>query len=168
MMKISFQRNLLFNERMVTNVTEKGLHEVVILYKIKGVMEHEIIIGKRASSNFFRKMGTQLDLEKGLYKAYESVLGMTSGSWKKTPKFDYILLFKTLYIKCEGCSPDDFEDGQGAVYQLSLVYNKNRKLIVHESKQKEEIFALAEKLKSFYHLKIKDSATDRRNPKWMN
>jgi hypothetical protein len=130
-------------------------------------MENQIIIGKRASSNFFRKMGTQLDLQNGLYKAYESVLGMTSGSWKKTPAFDYILIFKTLYIKCEGCVPEDFEDGHGAVYQLSLVYNKNRKLIVHESKEKEEIFALAEKLKSFYHIKIKDSASDRRNPKWI-
>ena len=94
-------------------------------------MENQIIIGKRASSNFFRKMGTQLNMEKGLYKAYESVFGMSSGSWKKTPKFDYILLFKTLYIKCEGCSPEDFEDGHGAVYQISLVYNKNRKLIIH-------------------------------------
>ena len=109
-----------------------------------------------------------LNMEKGLYKAYESVFGMSSGSWKKTPKFDYILLFKTLYIKCEGCSPEDFEDGHGAVYQISLVYNKNRKLIVHESKEKEEIFALAEKLKSFYHIKIKDSASDRRNPKWID
>lgn len=131
-------------------------------------METQMIDGKRASSNFFRKMGTQLDLEKGIYKTYESVLGMTSGSWKKAPKFDYILLFKTLYIKCEGCVPEDFEDGHGAVYQLSLVYNKNRKLIVHESKEKEEIFALAEKLKSFYHIKIKDSASDRRNPKWID
>lgn len=131
-------------------------------------MNDTIIIGKRASSNFFRKMGTQLNLEKGLYKAYESVLGMTSGSWKKTPKFEYILIFKTLYIKCEGCVPEDFEDGHGAVYQLSLVYNKNRKLIIHESKQKEEIFSLAEKLKDFYHIKIKDAASDRRNPKWIS
>ncbi len=131
-------------------------------------MEDTIIIGKRASSNFFRKMGTQLDLEKGLYKAYESVLGMTSGSCKKTPTFDYVLIFKTLYIKCEGCVPEDFDNGHGAVYQVSLVYNKNRKLIVHESKEKEDIFALAEKLKSFYHIKIKDAASDRRNPKWIN
>jgi hypothetical protein len=130
-------------------------------------MNSQIIIGKRASSNFFRKMGTELNLEAGLYKAYESVLGMTSGTWKKTPKFDYILLFKTLYIKCESCSTEDFENGHGAVYQISLVYNKNRKLIIHESKQKEEIFALAEKLKSFYHIKIRDAASDRRNPKWL-
>jgi len=130
-------------------------------------MNTEILIGKRASSNFFRKMGTLIDLEKGLYKAYESVLGLTSGTWKKMPKFDYVLLFKTLYIKCEGCSPEDFEDDNGAIYQLSLVYNKNRKLIVHESKVKDEVFTLAEKLRLFYNIKIRDSASDRRNPKWL-
>lgn len=130
-------------------------------------MEEQIITGKRASSNFFRKMGTLLNLDKGLYKAYESVLGMTSGSWKKIPKFEYVLLFKTLYIKCEGCVPEDFDDSNGAVYQLSLVYNKNRKLIVHESKLKDEIFSLAERLSNFYKIKIRDSASDRRNPKWI-
>ena len=131
-------------------------------------MKSDIIIGKRASSNFFRKMGTQLDLVNGLFKVYESFLGMTSGSWKKAPKFDYILVFKTLYIKCEGCVPEDFEDGHGAVYQVSLVYNKNRKLIIHESKNKDEVFSIVEKLKSFYQIKVKDAATDRRNPKWIS
>lgn len=131
-------------------------------------MENQFIKGERANSNIFRKLGTYLDLKKGLYKNYERVFGITLGSWQKLPRFDYILLFKTLYIKCEGCTAEDFEDGHGAVYQISLVYNKNRKLIVHESKEKEEIFALAEKLKSFYHIKIKDSASDRRNPKWID
>lgn len=139
---------------------------IVSLLKLK-IMEEQIIVGKRASSNFFRKMGTLINLEKGLYKVYESVFGMTSGSWKKMPKFDYVLLFKTLYIKCEGCSPEDFEDDNGAIYQLSLVYNKNRKLIVHESKVKDEVFSLAEKLRSFYNIKVRDAASDRRNPMWL-
>ena len=131
-------------------------------------MENQLITGKRASSNFFRKLGTQLDLEKGLYKNYERVLGITLGSWKKLPKFDYILLFKTLYVKCEGCDAEDFENEKDSVYQLSLVYNTNRRLIIHESNVIEEIFTLAEKLKLFYNLKIKDAATDRRHPKWIN
>ena len=90
------------------------------------------------------------------------------GHGKKMPKFDYVLLFKTLYIKCEGCSPEDFEDDNGAIYQLSLVYNKNRKLIVHESKVKAEAFSLAEKLRAFYNIKIRDAAGDIRNPVWLS
>ncbi len=134
----------------------------------KKIMKEEIIVGKRASSNLFRKMGTLIDLENRLYKAYDSFLGLTSGTWKSMPKFDYVLLFKTLYIKCEGCSPEDFESDNGAVYQLSLVYNKNRKLIVHESKIMTEVFSLAEKLSSFFNIKIRDAASDRRHPKWIN
>ncbi|MFN7912272.1 MAG: hypothetical protein ACK5QC_10610 [Bacteroidota bacterium] len=131
-------------------------------------MENQYIKGVRASSNIFRKLGTYLDLKKGLYKNYERIFGITIGSWQKLPRLDYILMFKTLYIKCEGCNPEDFEDGHGSVYQLSLVYNKNRKLIVHESTHKQEIFALAKSLKSFYQINIKDSASDRRNPKWID
>lgn len=130
-------------------------------------MENQIITGKRASSNFFRKMGTLLDFEKGLYKSYESVFGLTSGSWKKMPKFEYMLLFKTLYVKCEGCSLEDFENDKGAVYQLSLIYNKNRKLIVHESKVKDDIFNLAKKLNGYLKIKVRDSASNRRNPSWI-
>ena len=63
----------------------KGIVTIVSLLKFK-IMEQQIIVGKRASSNFFRKMGTLIDLEKGLYKTYESVFGMTSGSWKKNAK----------------------------------------------------------------------------------
>ncbi|MCA6435174.1 MAG: hypothetical protein IM600_13190 [Bacteroidetes bacterium] len=131
-------------------------------------MENQYIKGVRASSNIFRKLGTYLDLKKGLYKNYERIFGITIGSWQKLPRLDYILMFKTLYIKCEGCNPEDFEDEHGSVYQLSLVYNKNRKLIVHESTHKQEIVALAKSLKSFYQINIKDSASDRRNPKWID
>lgn len=130
-------------------------------------METLVIEGKRANSTFLRKLGTILNLKEGVYKNYDRFLGLTSGSWKKMPKIDYVLLFKTLYIKCEGCSPEDFENDQGAIYQLSLVYNKNRKLIVHESKIKQEVFSLAHQLSNYYHVKIRDSATDRRNPTWI-
>lgn len=130
-------------------------------------MSEEIIIGKRASSNFFIKMGTMINLEKRLYKLYERTLGTPSGTWKLLPKLDYVLLFKTLYIKCEGCSLEDFDNDKGAIYQLSLVYNKNRKIIVHETIVKNEVFSLAEKLSNYFNLKIRDSASDRRNPKWL-
>lgn len=128
-------------------------------------MNAEIIIGKRANSNFFIKMGTQIDLENRLYKMYERTFGITSGTWKALPKLDYILFFKTLYIKCEGCSPEYFDNDKGAIYQLSLVYNKNRKIIAHESEIKNEVFLRAEKLSKYF--KIRNSASDRRTPKWL-
>ena len=129
-------------------------------------MTDNIIVGKRESSNFFRRMGTLLNLEKGLYKIYETSFGIRSGEWKKIPQLDYILLFKPLYVKCEGCATEDFE--KNSIYQLSFVFNKNQKLIIHESEIKEDVFSLAEKLHTYFKVKIRDAASDRRNPKWVD
>lgn len=86
---------------------------------------------------------------------------------EKVPKPDYVLIFKTLYAKCEACELEDFENGNGSVYQLSLVHHKTRRLIVHESKDKKDIFEKAKFLAEHYQLRIKDSATNRKSPVWI-
>ncbi|MDF2449743.1 MAG: hypothetical protein K0R26_2247 [Bacteroidota bacterium] len=84
---------------------------------------------------------------------------------KSLPKGDYLLLFKTSYVKCESCSVDDFESSR--TFQLSLVYNKNRKLIIHESSNLKELSQWALDAAKALKLRIRDSASDRRNPKWI-
>ena len=86
-------------------------------------------------------------------------------TFKKLPSVDYILLFKTAYAKCEPCTLADFENS--AVIQLSFVHDKNRKLIVHETKNLEEAKQLAKELAAQLGAKVRDSATDRRNPRWL-
>jgi hypothetical protein len=130
-------------------------------------MKDHLIKGNRAGSNWLRKSGTVLDLEKGLYMQFESILGLVSGIWKTLPSSDYILIFKTMYVKCEDCNLEDFEKDFKGYYQISLVY-KQRRLIVHESKNKEEVFDLANKLSALMNLPVRDSASDRRQPKWLN
>jgi hypothetical protein len=129
---------------------------------------NEILIGKKFNSNLFFKSGTLIDFKNNLFKSFTKVFGINSGTWNKLPKLDYILVFKTLYVKCEGCSLDDFENNQNAVFQVSLVYNKNRKIIVHESKSKLDVFSMANLLSEKLRIRIKDSASDRRNPKWLS
>lgn len=126
------------------------------------------ITGKYAASNFFVQQGLVLDTDKKCYYKSNKIVKLVSvkDSCKKLPKLDYVLLFRTLYAKCEECSVEDFENS--SVIQLSLVYNKNRKLIIHESKNSNEVIEIAKQLAQELHLKIKDSATDRRNPKWLN
>ncbi|MCC6180903.1 MAG: hypothetical protein IT237_03615 [Bacteroidia bacterium] len=119
------------------------------------------------ASNIFVKQGIELDtLENRFRKTYKilKLFSFTDG-WNNLPKLNYILLFKTLYAKCESCSTDDFENS--SIIQLSLVYNKNRKLIIHESKNLQEITQMAHELSKNLSLKIRDSATDRRNPVWI-
>ncbi len=85
---------------------------------------------------------------------------------KPLPEADYVLMFKTSYAACHACSLVDTEEPM--VNQLSLVYNKNKKLIIHESKNFEEIQGLAKQIAQSLNLTICDSATDRRNPKWVH
>lgn len=126
------------------------------------------IEGKYASSNFLIQQGILLDTEKKCYNKTNRVLNLITlkETCKALPKMNYLLMFRTLYAKCESCSVEDFENS--SIVQLSLVYHKNRKLIVHESKNFEEIKKMAKELALEFNLKIKDSASDRRNSKWVN
>jgi hypothetical protein len=126
------------------------------------------IIGKYAASNFILQQGLTLDTDKKCYSKSSKIISLFTFNdpCKSLPKLDYILMFRTLYAKCESCSVEDFDNS--SIVQLSLIYNKNRKLIIHESKNMEEISLLAQQLSASFNLKIKDSASDRRNPKWLN
>lgn len=130
-------------------------------------MINNFIIGKRASSNFFIKMETMLDLDKRLYKLSQRFFGFTTGAWQTLPKLDYILVFKTMYVKCESCSIDEFESDQGATYQLSLVHHKSKKIIVHETSVLQEALDMAKNLQVKFKLPLRDAATNRRMPKWI-
>lgn len=126
------------------------------------------ISGIYRASNFFVQQGLVLDTDKKCYHKSNKIakLFTVNEACKSLPKLDYILMFRTLYAKCEACSIEDFENS--SVVQLSFVYNKNRKLIVHESKNFEEVKQMAEQLAKEFKLRIKDSASDRRNSKWIN
>ena len=73
---------------------------------------------------------------------YESILGLRSGQWKPLPKSEYILVFRTVYVKCEACSLEEFEKENRGHFQVSLI-NHQRRTIIHESKSSKEVFALA-------------------------
>lgn len=125
------------------------------------------IVGKYAASNFFLRQGLILDTEKRCYTKSNKIISLftVNEACKNLPKLDYILLFRTLYAKCEPCEMEDFENA--STIQLSLVYNKNRRLIIHESNNFNEIRKMADELALSFDLRIRDSATDRRNPKWL-
>lgn len=128
-----------------------------------------VLIGKYQATNFFIKRGIILDLLKGCYQVTNKLFSLIPLPKKceTVPKPDYVLVFKTLYAKCEACELEDFENGNGSVYQLSLVHHKTRRLIVHESKDKKDIFEKAKLLAEHYQLRIKDSASNRKNPVWI-
>lgn len=110
----------------------------------------------------------EVDTEKKEFRRIHGLLYLFRFKDKpeKLPKADYLLLFKTLYVKCETCTPEEFE--KNGVYQLSIVYNKKRKFVLHVSSDKNEVFEKALMLSEVWGLKILDSASKRGKSIWLN
>lgn len=125
------------------------------------------IRGKYANSSIALKQGIVIDLQKRIYVIFTTLFGFLK--YKEVsqplPEANYILIFRTLYNKCQSCNIADFEND--SVMQLSLVHHQNKKLIVHESNDKDEIMRMAKQLAAELHIAVRDAATDRRNPKWI-
>lgn len=129
----------------------------------------DVIIGKReALSNWIRQFATIIDIKKRVYKIQEGLLGVFKwGTFKLLPKIDYVLIFRSLFAKCEACSLDEYENNPNAYFQVSLVYNKNRKIVVEETKNKEEAFAIAKEVAMGLNTKLRDSASVRGQSTWL-
>lgn len=124
---------------------------------------------RKAINNWLRQFKTFINFDNHTYKIQESLLGIFKwGEFKPLPQLNYVLVFKNVFAKCEACSIDEFENNPHAYFQVSLVHNKNRRIIVHETKNKEEAFAMAQQLGSHLHLRIKDSASNRREAVWLS
>ena len=130
---------------------------------------NDVIISKRkAISNWVRQFITVVDLNKQMYKLQESLFGVLKwGQFKPLPKIDYVLIFRTLFAKCETCAVDDLENSIHSYYQVSLVHHKNRRIAVQETKNKQEAFELANTLAIGLKTHLKDSATDPRKSNWL-
>lgn len=128
-----------------------------------------LIVGKRAAlNNWLRQFNIFIDVKNKAYKLQESLLGFFKwGDFKPLPKLDYVLVFKSFFAKCEACSIDDFETNEYAYYQISLVHSKNRRLIIHETKNKETAFDFALNMAQQLNLKVKDSASTRGKSLWL-
>lgn len=123
---------------------------------------------RKAINNWLRQFKTFIDFEHNTYKIQESLLGIFKwGEFKPLPNINYVLVFKNVFAKCEACSIDEFENNPHSYFQVSLVHNTNRRIIVHETKNKEEAFNIAHQLSDNLHLRIKDSSS-RRQSVWLN
>lgn len=127
------------------------------------MMYENVIIGRReAISNWLRQFDTIIDLKAKAYKIQEGLLGIFKwGSYKPLPKVNYVLVFRSLFSKCEACSTDDSDNNPNSYYQVSLVYNKNRRIIVSETRKKDDAFIFGRKLAEELNAPFKDSVSNR-------
>lgn len=123
---------------------------------------------RRAISNWLHQFKTEIDLKNLSYKTSESFLGIFK--WRESrplPKVDYVLIFKQLFAKCESCSVEEYENNIHSYYQVSLVYGNNRRIIIEETKNEKEAFAMGKQLATGLNTKLKDSASNRRKSAWL-
>ncbi|MGZ4099663.1 MAG: hypothetical protein ACXVNM_12330 [Bacteroidia bacterium] len=128
-----------------------------------------LIIGyRRALNNWLRQFATIVNLQKKSFKIQESLLGIFKwGTFKPLQKINYVLVFKSSFVKCESCSIEEHKENPYSYFQVSLVYNNNRRIIVHETKTKISAFELAHNLASGLNTRLKDSASDARKSTWL-
>lgn len=128
-----------------------------------------VFVGKRkAITNWMRQFRTFIDFDKKMFKIQEGFLGIFKwGDFEPLPKIDYVLIFRTFFVKCEVCTADDLLDNPNSYYQVSMVYRKNRRIIVHETKKRDEAFSVAYDVAKGLNTRLMDSATDRRQGKWV-
>jgi hypothetical protein len=129
----------------------------------------QLIIGKRdALNNWVRQFATVIDAEKRLFKMQEGLFGIfTWGEFKPLPKIEYVLVFRTLFAKCEDCSIEDTDKNPNAYYQVSLVYNKTRRIIVQETRSLPEAFELAKLTAVALNTRVRDSASQKGKSSWL-
>lgn len=132
-------------------------------------MTNVIVGNRKALSNWVRQFKTIVDIEKKAYKIQEGLFGIFNwGDFKPLPKINYVLIFKSFFAKCEACTIDDFEDNANSYYQISLIHNNTRRIIVHETKNKIEAFNFAKEMASSLKAHLKDSASNKRQSVWLS
>jgi hypothetical protein len=126
-----------------------------------------VISGDYANSSLALKQGIVIDLTRKCFSKFSKYffLFKFKEACKPLPAANYLLLFRTIYTKCQTHTAEEFENQ--SITQLSMVYDRNKKLIVHESANMEEVKQVAIKLAGELKLRIMDSATNRRKPKWL-
>lgn len=125
------------------------------------------IHGYLRSSNVIVNQRLALDLDRGMYRVEKKLFGLIplGSKWQPLPPLDYVLMFKTFYEKCTACDVLNRDPG---TMQVSLVYRKNRKLIIHETPDEQEARDMAAFLASQLDLRLRDAISDRRMPRWIS
>jgi hypothetical protein len=129
-----------------------------------------MITGRRnAISNFVRRFATIIDPVNRLYKIEEGLFGIFRwGSFRPLPRIDYVLIFRSFFAKCEACAFDGADDDPSAYYQVSLVYRRNRRIIVHETHSRREAFEFAARTAAALDLRLRDAAGKRGVGRWIH
>ena len=116
-----------------------------------------ILLG--AALKFSLREGFELDLNGKRYRKLYSIFAINFGNWKSLPPIEYVSVFKT--IKKSRARVIAAEASLGfEVYKLNLFYNRNHRLEVYFTDEKEDAFKIANHIALVLDIEIFD-ATER-------
>lgn len=102
------------------------------------------------------KEGSQINLSAKTYRTVNTIFGITVGSWKPIPEFEYVSVFRTnesqtiRVITAEATTTSP-------VILLNLFYNRNKHITFYKTDNKEDAFKVAEHFKLALDIDILDA-----------
>lgn len=110
------------------------------------------------------KEGSEINLTSKQYRTIRSVFGITVGSWKPIPEFEYVSVFRTKenqtvrVVTAEATTSSE-------VILLNLFYNRNKHITFYKTNNKEDAFKVAEHFKLALDIDILDATESEK--KWL-
>jgi hypothetical protein len=106
---------------------------------------------------FMLTAGAEINLENKTYRLVKSIFGLNFGKWQECPEFEYISVFRA-------------NDNQTAklpqnIILINLFYSGNKHITFYKTKDKNDAFDVAERIKSVFKIDLLD-ATEKEK-KWL-
>jgi len=130
---------------------------IFALIRIAWTPLFSIILGIGAFGLIAYESGIQLNLQNNTFRFINTIGSMTFGKWQPLPNLKYISVFKVnLVSRIEGRSGASVSDKQ-IVIQVNLITDKNIRLRLFETNDKEKAMVFAKELAPQLHLRVWDA-----------
>lgn len=138
----------------------KKLFGIIIgLFGITVFLAENIFVGLISLSigvNLILTEGSEIDLERKMYRKVKSIFGINFGIWLPCPEFDYIAVFKTKETQRVNVvtATTTFTSD---VILINLFYNTNKHITFYKTNSKKDAFDVAEHFKMAFDIAILDA-----------
>lgn len=132
---------------------------IIGLFAIAVLLMENIFVGLIALAiglNLILTEGSEIDLERKMYRKVKSIFGIDFGKWVPCPNFDYIAVFKTKEkqrVNVVTASTAFASD----VIVINLFYNTNKHITFYKTDSIQDAFDVAEHFKMAFNIAILDA-----------
>jgi hypothetical protein len=139
---------------------KKGVGLVLIIKGFYSLFATDIFFGALyliLGLVFVSTEGAEINLENKTYRLVRSIFGMNFGKWQECPKFEYISVFRTNENQTAKLPKN--------IILINLFYSGNKHITFYKTKDKNEAFDVAERIKNVFKIDILDATENEK--KWL-